>query len=246
VSVLSVSVILPIFNGERYLDEQIRSIVSQISIGDELILINDASTDNSKSVIEPFLTLPNVKYIEKKSNCGLTSVINKGLKLARGDIIIFSDQDDVWLPGRVSRVRAEHAVADCVVVDALICNEDLQIVSHSYFGFVDFTLNPVAMFAKCRVLGCCMSFRRSLTSRLSIPERSWHDHFLIMYFILRGHNVVAVNVPLVMYRRHELALSRAGRSEHNRFQPFLFPTKLAKAAANRFYLLFSLVLALAT
>ena len=232
---LSVSVVVPVYNGHQYLDEQLESILCQLSILDELIIINDASTDNSQKIIEPYINRPNVKFFENELNLGLTSTINRGLRIASGDIIVFADQDDVWLPDRLSVIRFEHLVADCVVVDALICDESLEVIFDSYFNFINFTLDPIKMLMRCRVLGCCMSFRRSLVHNVIIPKWCWHDHFLILFFRLRGVKINAVHKPLVKYRRHKSALSSAGK-------PSTVMYKFFGVFGNRLFLLMSIML----
>lgn len=234
-NILSVSVVVPVYNGSRYLDEQLQSIVSQLSIFDELIIINDASTDSSHEIIQSYTKYQNVKYFENESNSRLTANINKGLKIASGDIIVLADQDDVWLPHRVSTIRVEHLVADCVVVDAFVCDENLEIIRGSYFNFIDFTLNPIRMLARCRVLGCCMSFRRSSVIDVKIPAGCWHDHFLILFFMLRGLKISVVDVPLIQYRRHQYALSNAGKPKTLKFKFF-------RVFYSRMYLIISILL----
>ena len=90
-----VSVIIPIYNVEDYLEECIQSVINQTLSGIQIILVDDGSTDNSGSICEEYRNKDNVLIIHKP-NGGLSSARNAGLKVAEGDYIFFLDSDD-WL-----------------------------------------------------------------------------------------------------------------------------------------------------
>lgn len=91
---VKLSIIVPIYNVERYLERCIISILNQTYINFELILVNDGSTDNSKDICEKYLSIDNrIKLINKK-NGGLSSARNTGIELAIGEYIAFVDSDD--------------------------------------------------------------------------------------------------------------------------------------------------------
>lgn len=91
---VKLSIIVPIYNVERYLERCIISILNQTYINFELILVNDGSTDNSKDICEKYLSIDNrIKLINKK-NGGLSSARNTGIELAIGEYIAFVDPDD--------------------------------------------------------------------------------------------------------------------------------------------------------
>ena len=79
-----VSVILPVYNAEKYLAESIRSVLNQTFTDFELIILNDGSTDESSSVINTFAD-SRIRYVEH-SNMGLAKTLNKGISLAKGKI----------------------------------------------------------------------------------------------------------------------------------------------------------------
>ena len=93
-----ISIIVPFFNGEATLTSTINSIINQTFRDFECILINDASIDNSKKLIEKFLN--NDKrfvLINNEKNMGVTYSRNKGIKVARGRFLCFLDSDDIWM-----------------------------------------------------------------------------------------------------------------------------------------------------
>ena len=95
-----VSVVVPIFNGERYVLEAVNSVLAQTYTEFELILVNDGSTDRTRAAIEPFLTLERVRYFEQPRR-GPAAARNLALGHARGEIVAFLDHDDAWLPEKL-------------------------------------------------------------------------------------------------------------------------------------------------
>lgn len=89
-----VSVVMPVYNGEKYLPEAIDSILKQTFTDFELLLINDASTDNSEKIINSYND-SRIIYIKNEQNLGLIKTLNKGLDLAKGEYIARMDQDDI-------------------------------------------------------------------------------------------------------------------------------------------------------
>ena len=96
-----VTVLMPVYNGEKYLEEAIKSILNQTFKDFEFLIINDGSTDNSVKIIESFND-PRLRLIHNESNLGLIKTLNKGLKLSNGKYIARMDCDDISLPKRLS------------------------------------------------------------------------------------------------------------------------------------------------
>ncbi|MBN8702665.1 MAG: glycosyltransferase family 2 protein [Bacteroidetes bacterium] len=97
-----ITVLMPVFNSEKYLREAIDSILSQSYTDFELIVIDDGSTDNSNKIIRSF-TDKRIRLIENTTNLGLISTLNKGFSLAKGNYIARMDADDISLPNRLKK-----------------------------------------------------------------------------------------------------------------------------------------------
>ena len=95
-----ISVILPVYNGESYLEDSIQSILNQTYQNFELIIINDGSTDKSDKIIKSFLTSNKIIY-RSRENKGLVQTLNECISLSSGKYIARMDQDDISLPQRL-------------------------------------------------------------------------------------------------------------------------------------------------
>jgi glycosyltransferase involved in cell wall biosynthesis len=93
-----VSVVLPVFNGERFLAAAIESVLAQTHEPLELLVVNDGSTDASGTIARSFAR---VRYLEQQ-NAGVAAARNAGVATSSGEFVAFIDQDDVWLPGKIS------------------------------------------------------------------------------------------------------------------------------------------------
>lgn len=95
---MSISVIIPVFNGERFIAEAIDSVLAQTVSADEIIVIDDGSTDNSAQIIMNYGN--QIKYFYKP-NEGIALSYKKGVSLANSEFITFLDQDDIFLPTKL-------------------------------------------------------------------------------------------------------------------------------------------------
>lgn len=101
-SEFEVTVLMPVYNAEKYLSEAIESILNQTFTRFEFLIINDGSTDNSEKIIRKYND-PRIKYIRNEKNIQLISTLNKGIRLAKGKYIIRMDADDISVKNRIEK-----------------------------------------------------------------------------------------------------------------------------------------------
>src|SRR5271167_3106635 len=178
-----VSVVMTVYNGRRFLRAQVKSILSQLEANDELVVVDDASTDNSVELLTS-LNSSQIRIFLNTENQGIKRSFERGLRLAREEFIFLSDQDDIWLPGKRSAFVAQferNRSTLVVISDAEVINGEGEIISKSFMAFRDgFRGGVVANLWRNRYLGCAMAVRRSLLSvALPIPHRvPMHDMWL--------------------------------------------------------------------
>lgn len=99
-----ISVAMTVYNGEKYLKEQLKSILKQTLRADEVILVDDCSSDNSVNIIKDFINkynLGNWRLIQLNGNLGYKKSFNRAIEETLGDIIFLCDHDDIWLPDKI-------------------------------------------------------------------------------------------------------------------------------------------------
>jgi glycosyltransferase involved in cell wall biosynthesis len=97
-----VSVVLPIYNGERYVAETIESALAQVHANYQIIAVNDGSRDGSAKIVKSYLASGRIKYVEQE-NQGVASARNTGIAHASGEFIALLDQDDIWFPDKLEK-----------------------------------------------------------------------------------------------------------------------------------------------
>src|SRR5215472_1586354 len=95
-----VSVVMPVYNAEKYITEALDSIIQQTFTDFELIVIDDGSADQSSTIVESYRKKDRRVFVHRQSNSGLITSLNRGCSLARGRYIARMDADDVSLPER--------------------------------------------------------------------------------------------------------------------------------------------------
>src|SRR5690554_6702708 len=99
-----ISVCIATYNGAAYLPAQLQSIQTQLTAEDEIIIADDASSDNTCALIEA-LQDSRIRLLAGRERCGHVARFAEALQAAEGDILMLADQDDIWLPGRVEAIR---------------------------------------------------------------------------------------------------------------------------------------------
>lgn len=98
-----VSIIMPLYNAEKYIDRTLESIINQTYKNWELIIIDDNSQDKSSEIISKYTKKYNIVYYKFDKNFGSAAARNKGIELARGRFIAFLDSDDIWYPEKLEK-----------------------------------------------------------------------------------------------------------------------------------------------
>ncbi len=201
------------FQGEKYVAAQLRSILTQLAESDEVIVVDDHSSDGTCAIIRA-LGDARVRLIEHTTNQGPAKSFQDALWKASGAVIFLSDQDDIWAPEKVRKVLEvfdRSPGVEMVVTDAMLIDEDGNRVGDSYYGLRGrFNSGVFSNVIRCKFLGCTMAFRSELVARaLPIPEGigMLHDFWLGAVNSMTGGGTLYLDEPLVRYRRHAGAVT---------------------------------------
>lgn len=197
-----ISVCMPLYNGEAFLEAQLRSILSQLDESDEVIVSDDGSTDRSRQIIAD-LADARIRIITGPGRGNPTYNVENALKAALGNYIFLADQDDVWLPGKVARMLAALKQADLVLHDCSVVDAELNMLAPSFFALHGTKPGFWANWWRNHFLGCCMAFRKEVLHKaLPFPQPlPMHDSWLGLV-ASAWFTVALVHEPLLRYRRH--------------------------------------------
>jgi glycosyltransferase involved in cell wall biosynthesis len=228
----SISVVIPVYNGELFLIEQINSIISDLTENDEIIIIDDYSTDNSIKIIES-INSKIIKIYKNDFNVGVIKSIEIGLNYSKNKYIFLSDQDDIWVSGKkdyfLKKFSQDKNIL-LVVSEAGLIDSNGYLVSPSK-SFNNFSNSLFRNLVKNTFQGCCLAMDRRLFQYiLPFPRYiPMHDSWIGASALIYGV-VSHIDNVFTLYRRHTTNLSPSTR------QP------LYKVMKDRFNLALSLVL----
>lgn len=209
---LKISVCMASFNGEKFIIDQIKSILDQISEDDELIISDDASRDNTIAVINS-IDDPRIKLVINQGEHGYTRNFENALEYATGDYIFLSDQDDIWCDNKVLMMTEALKDKDLVVSDAMVVDESLKTLNKSHFYLCNVKAGFLTNFMGTRYIGACMAFNRKILGLiLPFPSNQKlcpHDYWITIVSEMFAR-VGLIKQPLIMYRRHGDNASNAG------------------------------------
>lgn len=221
---------MPTYNGEKYIREQLESILMQLGDDDEVIISDDCSTDKTLAIIESLDDSRVKVYTHDKINnpykghykivYTVCKNVENALRQASGDYIFLSDQDDIWLPGKVEAVVTELDKGyDIVQHDATIINQNRNITLESMYS----TYRPIYSLRYFLYGGFFQGASMAFTSRLKdmvIPlGRKFpigHDHQVVAVALANKLKMSYINQSLLLYRRHDNNVSyTSGRSRNS-------------------------------
>ncbi|WP_296012603.1 glycosyltransferase [uncultured Treponema sp.] len=240
-----ISVCMATYNGERFIKEQIDSILPQLSKDDELIISDDVSTDRTLEIIasynderiKVFHHQKNPEYAKIKHSRNFyyaTSNFENALKRAKGDYIFLSDQDDIWMPNKVQKMIPILKEFDCVMSNNQIIDVNGKPLNFFLGEKQPFGKSVFTNIKRTPFLGCCMAFsRKSLDYILPFP-RKLIGHDLWMGALCAYKNSLSyIDEPLHEYRFHENSVSPSVTA--NSKNPFLFKIKYRIVFLIQFY-----------
>lgn len=211
----TISVAMATFNGSRHLREQLESCVAQSRPPDEIIICDDASTDDTVDVARGTLSRGGIAHrvMVNTTRLGVQRNFQRAIEQASGDIIALADQDDVWLPHKLEVVEkrlrsgAPGAVfSDAIVVGAHTDREERRLWDAIGFshGRGRFHHDPFGVLLKQHVVtGATLAFRADLRAvLLPLSPAALHDKWIGLILAALGE-IAPVDEALMLYRLHE-------------------------------------------
>ncbi|PEX06320.1 glycosyl transferase [Bacillus cereus] len=204
-----VSVIMPCYNGQAYLEEAIQSVLSQSYSSLELLIIDDASTKPIKNIISKFIYDKRVRLIQHQENQGVAIARNTGLKNSKGRYVAFLDSDDLWHKNKLEKQLNflwNHQVAFVFSEYEVIRKTSDDIINKIS---VPYTIDYLNLL-KNTIIGCStVLIDRKATDSFEMPIISvGEDTATWLNILKKGHIAYGIQEPLVKYRVSDYSLSK--------------------------------------
>ncbi|CPR13637.1 glycosyltransferase family 2 protein [Brenneria goodwinii] len=216
-----ISIIIATFNGEKFVSEQIESIVKNDNFSElvkEIIISDDGSTDSTIDIIKKYQRIYNIiSFIENSSGeHGVVNNFSRGITVSSGNYIMLCDQDDVWLSSKIKisyrkikELESQNGNKPTIVFsDLIIVDEKLNVKYKSFFDFNKISINEStklnSLLLNNVAPGCTCILNKSLIkASFPIPNNViMHDWWFMLVAASIGE-VFAIKEPLILYRQHE-------------------------------------------
>lgn len=214
---MKLQILLATYNSEKFLREQLDSILAQDHQDFQLLMRDAGSTDSTLDIIKSYVE----RYPEKifyigQSKDNACRNFSHLLAVSDADLIMFSDHDDVWMPDKISRTLNKYMQAEkvygkecpiLVFTDSAVTDKNLNILNNSMFSYQK--LDPentsfIRLTVQNTASGNSMLINRSL-KELAVPlpqEAVMHDHYLMLTAAAMG-KIILLNEPTLLYRQHD-------------------------------------------
>ena len=198
-----ISVCMATYNGEKFIKEQIDSILSQLSDDDELVVSDDGSKDRTIDIISSYND-KRIRILHHSAPHGFVHNFENALGNAKGDYIFLSDQDDYWMPGKVKTAMGYLTSGiDLVIHNAELVDGKGQPLGTDYYSCMHSKTGFWANIWKTRTLGCCMCFNRKVLEKsMPMPKHIVAHDYWIGMIALKHFKVKFIDDKLLCYRRH--------------------------------------------
>ena len=201
----SVAVVVATYNGATYLLAQLESIAQQTHKPAQIIIVDDASSDDTLHIANNFASVhPNVVVVQNETRLGYIKNFEKGMLLATANYVALSDQDDIWMPHKLEILRANIGDQMLAYSDSELIDANGQLL-HQKMSSIKNQLayhTPIMYAIGAWAPGHAMLFKKELIDKaVPFPALVTHDFWL--GFVATCYSaVVYVNEPLVHYRQH--------------------------------------------
>lgn len=215
---MKVSVALCTYNGERFLRQQLESVVAQTRPVDEIVICDDGSTDRTAEILRSYAGRAETRIVYNPVNLGFVKNFEKALGLTTGGWVFLCDQDDIWLPKKVEAyLRAAQSSERVGLIfgnAALIDESGASLHSSLHDTLIATKLPPrphqsspaewhQALLAGNFVTGATVALKRDLLASISpFPNEVIHDYWASLCTVLSGYSLAYVEEPWTMYRIH--------------------------------------------
>jgi glycosyltransferase involved in cell wall biosynthesis len=215
----SIAILLGVYNGSSYLEDQVMSIISQSNNDWTLFIRDDKSTDNSLSIIQGLCT----KYErlicldDDKGNLGSMNNFFELLDVVDSEYYMFCDQDDIWLPDKIEvslSMLKDIEYSDprspiLIHTDLIVVDENLEVIAQSFWDYSKISISRISTFKYLAVYnlvtGCTMLFNK-LAKDVSFPislNASMHDIWIALKVSNAKGIIAAVDQATILYRQHK-------------------------------------------
>lgn len=202
-----ISVAMISYQGEKYIEEQLDSILAILGPEDEVIISDDGSTDRTREILVHYESQDERVRMIDGPKAGVKKNVENALRACEGEYIFLADQDDIWMSEKVECVMKafKQNGAGLVVHDAIVTDGNCRnVILDSFYSLKSSGSGVVKNIWRNTYIGCCMAFKRDILEEvLPIPNYiEMHDQWIGVINDQLKRGTIFIPEKLIKYRRH--------------------------------------------
>ena len=202
-----ISVAMISYQGEKYIEEQLDSILAILGPRDEVIISDDGSTDRTREILVRYESQDERVRMINGPKAGVKKNVENALRACEGEYIFLADQDDIWMPEKVECVlnAFKQDGVGLVVHDAIVTDGSCQnVILESFYSLKESGAGVIKNIWRNTYIGCCMAFKRDILEEvLPIPDYiEMHDQWIGVINDQLKWGTSFIPQKLIKYRRH--------------------------------------------
>lgn len=222
-----VSIIMPSYNTGQYIEESIRSVLAQTYTNWELLIVDDCSTDDTDTVVKPFLQDRRIRYLKNSENRGAAISRNRALREATGRWIAFLDSDDLWVPEKLERqirFMEEHGYS-FTFTDYRTCLNGEWL---PYINSAPDVINKRRMYNYCYFSTITVVYEREIIGLIQIADLKKNNDYAMWLQAIEKANAYRMPECLSFYVKHDGSISSGSKVKLIKWHYRLFRDGLNK------------------
>lgn len=204
---LKVSVVMPAYECEAYIEESIRSVIGQTHKNIELIVVVDGGRDTSIDIVSKYCKIDSrIILVKHKTNLGIAEARNSGIRIASGDYLGFCDSDDVWLPSKL------ETQLELMITNGLSISHSSAILINNYGDEVGYRkapkkVNYKMMLIRNFIINSSALIKRNSFSNIHQSQMRHEDYDFWLKLFAQQAVSISHDEPLIKYRVHDKSVT---------------------------------------
>lgn len=226
-----VSIVMPTYNTSKYIEDSIRSVLSQTHKEWELLIVDDCSEDNTDEIIAPYLKDTRIHYLKNEKNMGAALSRNRAIREAKGKYIAFLDSDDTWRADKLKKqIQFMKTNNYAFTFTDFIIRMNEKLLPYVYTG--PNVVGKVRMTNYCYIFTSTVMYDQEKVGLIQIEDLKKNNDYAMWLLIVKKHPCYRLAECMACYNKHENSISSGNKLKLIKYHYILFNKGMKKSKIN--------------
>lgn len=222
-----VSIVMPSYNTSKYIEDSIRSVLSQTHKEWELLIVDDCSEDNTDEIIAPYLKDTRIHYLKNEKNMGAALSRNRAIREAKGKYIAFLDSDDTWRADKLKKqIQFMKTNNYAFTFTDFIIRMNNKLLPYVYTG--PNVVGKVRMTNYCYIFTSTVMYDQEKVGLIQIEDLKKNNDYAMWLLIVKKYSCYRLAECMACYNKHENSISSGNKLKLIKYHYILFNKGMKK------------------